>query len=66
MEKHFKDSLHQGMINFVELTEISSNLLEANIGSNDFHLELEKFILHNFTDENLMNVVNLIKGMSLY
>lgn len=66
MEKHFKDSLHQGAINFAELSELSAVLFEKNIGSNEFHMELEQFILHNFTDQNLMTVVNLLKGMSLY
>jgi hypothetical protein len=66
MEKHFKTELHQGRINFAELANITATLLESNIGSNEFHLELEKFILANFSEENLMNVVNMIKGMSLY
>lgn len=42
------------------------NLLPQNIGSNEFHQELEQFLVANFNEENLMNIVNLIKGLSLY
>ena len=66
MEKHLKKQCHQGEVNFVELCKIAENLLASNIGSNEFHLELEKFLIVNFTNENQQDVVDLIKGLSLY
>ena len=66
MEKYTKNELHQGRMTFVDLCKVVENLLPANIGSNEFHLELETFLIVNYTDENLQNVVNLIKGLSLY
>ena len=54
IEKHVKKLLHQGNISsFAELSKISENILTANICSNTFHDELEKFLIVNFTDENL-------------
>ena len=41
LEKHVKTECHQGRINFLELTKIVENLFLANIGSNEFHQELE-------------------------
>jgi len=42
------------------------NLVSSNIGSNEFHNELELWMIENFTSENLNEVVNLIKGLSQY
>ena len=66
MEKHLKTELHQGRVTFKELEAILENILPANIGSNEFHTELEKFILHNFETNNLQNFTKLIKALSLY
>lgn len=53
MEKHLKNECHQGGVDFVELSKIAENLLASNIGSNEFHADLEKFLIVNFNDENL-------------
>ena len=66
MEKHIKNSLHQGKIDFLELTKIVENILPGNIGSNEFHAELETFLICNYHEENLNDIVNLITGLSLY
>ena len=66
MEKHIKTELHSGGVTFIELCKIAEQLLGANVGSNEFHAEVELFLLHNFTDENVNNIINLIKGLSLY
>jgi hypothetical protein len=66
MEKHLKNGCHQGQINFLELTKIVENILPGNIGSNAFHAELEKFLIVNYHEENVNDIVNLIKGLSLY
>jgi len=66
LEKHIKNELHQGRITFTDLCKVVENLLPANIGSNSFHNELEKFLIVNYTEENLQNIVYLIKGLNLY
>ena len=66
MEKHIKTELHSRGVTFIELCKIAEQLLGANVGSNEFHAEVELFLLHNFTDENVNNIINLIKGLSLY
>lgn len=68
VEKKIIHDLHQGRFKggFVELCKVVENLLPANIGSNEFHLELERFLVVNFTDENLQDIVNLVKGLSTY
>lgn len=45
---------------------MASDVLSANICSNDFQLELEIFLEANFNDDNASAVVNLIKGLSSY
>lgn len=66
MEKTIKNGLHQGTISFLELTKIVENILPGNIGSNKWHDELEKFLIVNYTEENVNDLVNMIKGLSLY
>ena len=53
LEKHIKTELHQGRMTFTDLCKVVENLLPANIGSNSFHNELEKFLIANYTEENL-------------
>lgn len=68
MEKQIHDDLHQGRFDggFVDLCKLAEHLLPANIGSNQFHHELEKFLIVNFTDTNIQDIVNLVKGLSTY
>ena len=51
-EKHLKNEINQGGVNFIELSKIAENLLGTNIGSNEFHSDLEKFLIVNFNEEN--------------
>lgn len=53
MEKHVKNLLFQGKMDFESLIKVVEHLLPANIGSNEFHAELEQFMIHNFTTDNL-------------
>ena len=53
-------------LTFIELSKVASDILSANICSNDFQLELEIFLEANFNDENISSVVNLLKGLSSY
>lgn len=53
MEKHIHKNLHENKIGFKELSVIAENILPANIGSNEFHRELEDFLLKKFSSENL-------------
>ena len=50
----------------MELTKVCENILPGNIGSNKWHDELEKFLIVNYTEDNVNDLVNLIKGLSLY
>ena len=40
--------------------------MTSNIGSNEFHTELEQFLVVNYDDQNINEIVNLVKGLSLY
>ena len=53
MEKHVKNMLFQGKLDFYGLIKVVETLMPANIGSNEFHAELEQFMIHNFSAENL-------------
>lgn len=66
IEKHIKTELHQGRVTWTALCKVVENLLPPNIGSNEFQLELERFLIANYNDDNLQHIVSLVKGLSLY
>ena len=53
-------------IGFNEVCDVASHLLPSNIGTNSFHRDLEKFLILKFNEDNLQNIVELIKSLSLY
>jgi hypothetical protein len=53
-------------MDFSELCKSSENILSSNIGTNKFHNELEQFLVVNYDDQNINEIVSLIKGLSLY
>jgi hypothetical protein len=66
MEKSLKSDLHQGRMDFSELCKSAENILSSNVGTNKFHDELEQFLVVNYDDQNVNEIVSLIKGLSLY
>lgn len=66
MEKHIHQEINEGRVGFTELCQISENILPANIGSNEFHLELERFLIEKYNTDNLQIIADLVKGISLY
>ena len=66
MEKHIHAELHQNKLQFNELCAVAENVLSNNIGSTEFQVEIEKFLLEKYTPENLQVITDLWKGLSSY
>lgn len=52
-EKHIHNELHHGRIGFPELCTVAENIFASNIGSNEFQLEIENFLLKQYSADNL-------------
>lgn len=45
---------------------MAENVLSNNIGSTEFQVEIEKFLLEKYTPDNLQTITDLWKGLSTY
>jgi hypothetical protein len=48
----------------VELCAVAENVLANSIGSTEFQIEIEKFLLQSYSAENLQLITDLLKGLS--
>lgn len=53
LEKHIHAELHQNKLSFGDLCAVAENVLANSIGSNEFQIEIEEFLLKNYTADNL-------------